>query len=104
MLMSFRTRIRQIDRRISGLWHAAPKVQAAYIPAGRRCPRGVEADSTCHVPADGRRTLGDALQASDLPDAAAVLVGPPKPTVLEHRQHRPRRMGKAPKAASGQAH
>jgi hypothetical protein len=52
----------------------------------------------------GRRVLGNALQAGDLPDPAAALERPPKPMVLQHRQHRPRWVGKAPKAASGQPH
>jgi hypothetical protein len=33
----------------------------------------------------GAALLRSTLQASDLPDAAAALIGPPKPVILEHR-------------------
>src|SRR4029450_2327182 len=50
------------------------------------------------------RALRDSLQAGDLPDPAAALVGPSKPVILQHPKHRVRRGGKAPKAASCQPH
>jgi hypothetical protein len=38
--------------------------------------------------------LRNAFQASDLPDAAAALEGRSKSVMLQHRQHRARRVGK----------
>src|SRR6266511_4997480 len=52
----------------------------------------------------GAAPLRNALQAGDLPDPAAALVGPPKPVVLQHHKHRARWVGEAPKAALGQPH
>jgi hypothetical protein len=52
----------------------------------------------------GAAPLRNALQAGDLPDSAAPLLGPPKSMVLEHRQHRPRGVSEPPKAAPCQPH
>jgi hypothetical protein len=49
-----------------------------------------------HILSAGAALLRSTLQASDLPDAAAVLVGPPKPVLLQHPKHRPLWVGKAP--------
>jgi hypothetical protein len=94
MLMSFRARIGQINRLVSGCVDEAWEWSSE---SGRtRSGGGVLLSERC--------TLRTALQASDLPDSAAALVGPPKSMVLEHRKHRPRGVGEAPKAALGQPH
>jgi hypothetical protein len=48
-----------------------------------------------HDPDAGALRLRNALQASDLPDSAAALVGPLKSVVLQHRKHRTGRVSEA---------
>ena len=73
------------------VWWTSPREQAEVHPV-------VESHRA------GAARLRTAFEASDLPDAAAALERPPKSVILEHRQHRARRVGKAPKAATGQPH